>query len=321
MTIDKLTIDHSMTIEYVDYCTIREIETKGADNTFTLSCFDHMFGLEKITLDGHFNGLEVEHADDLESLTFTPESTLEGEIRVFKCPKLRELQLAECTAPSTLTVRECDSLETLRFYNGFLGMRSYNTVETEAFGPIPIYTQTVHIDTCLALREMEILATPYVSSYDSVEISYCPALEKVTFHELPQRAVQGDLPDEYYKPITIDGVAGNFRVIGREANKALKNWCAKRGYSFEAFSDAIEMGDVSGDAVVNASDATLILSASAMIGAGEPSPLTTAQENVADVNSDNDVNASDAALILQYSAASGAGSFSGTITSYLAKKA
>ena len=60
-------------------------------------------------------------------------------------------------------------------------------------------------------------------------------------------------------------------------------------------------------AIVNASDAALILIAAASIGAGEDAGLTDAQKAAADVNHDGSVNASDAAIVLIYSAAVGAG--------------
>ena len=327
-SVGKLTLQSSMSISHLNLCQIDEIETKGADNKYDLTLNGESmpggYGLKKITLDGIFTQLHITGEPELESLTFTPESLIYGSVLIERCEKLRELRIAECTmglgAPS-LTVNRCDNLEYLSFYNGFLGMRKYMTVNTEQLGTRPLYQDTVFINTCMALKEVEIFATPYITSYDKVRVSYCPALEKVTFHELPQSAMWGKEPDPYYTPLSLDGVAGDFTVYGRDTNKGLKNWCTENGYPFEALATAIELGDVTGDTIVNASDAALILNAAAKTGAGEASPLMEEQQSVADVNSDSAVNASDAALILQYSAASGSGQFKGTIAAYLAEKA
>ena len=67
-------------------------------------------------------------------------------------------------------------------------------------------------------------------------------------------------------------------------------------------------GDVNGDGVANASDATLILMYTAAVGSkAEFTPPLTDELKYADVNEDGTINASDAALILVYSARIGAG--------------
>ncbi|MCR4647288.1 MAG: leucine-rich repeat protein [Oscillospiraceae bacterium] len=71
--------------------------------------------------------------------------------------------------------------------------------------------------------------------------------------------------------------------------------------------EADRMGDVNEDGVVNASDAALVLIASAIIGAGDASGLTESQKKAADVNADGSINASDAACILQFAAVRGSG--------------
>ena len=66
-------------------------------------------------------------------------------------------------------------------------------------------------------------------------------------------------------------------------------------------------GDPNEDGIVNASDATEMLIASARMGAGQESSLDEAQTQAADVNKDGIVNASDAAIVLRYAAAVGSG--------------
>ena len=72
--------------------------------------------------------------------------------------------------------------------------------------------------------------------------------------------------------------------------------------------------DLNDDGTVNASDAALVLIASAAVGAGDASKAIPCEW--ADTNSDETVNASDAAYILIYSAAVGTG-YEGTITDYI----
>ena len=66
-------------------------------------------------------------------------------------------------------------------------------------------------------------------------------------------------------------------------------------------------GDVNGDSLVNAADASEILIAAAQLGAGEAHGLTADQVTAADVNGDGVINASDAALVQMYAAMTGAG--------------
>lgn len=65
--------------------------------------------------------------------------------------------------------------------------------------------------------------------------------------------------------------------------------------------------DINDDGYANASDATLIETAAAKIGAGEPSGLDAEHEIKADANRDGAINASDATPVLVYAGEVGAG--------------
>ena len=78
-----------------------------------------------------------------------------------------------------------------------------------------------------------------------------------------------------------------------------------------------ELGDLTQDEKVDASDAAMILVAAANQGSGQDSGLTEIQKTAADVNHDGKIDASDAAYILQYAAAKGAGAFAGTLLEYM----
>ena len=84
----------------------------------------------------------------------------------------------------------------------------------------------------------------------------------------------------------------------------------------ETQTNLVDSGDVNGDGIVNAQDATMILIAAAKIGTGSETGLTAEQEIAADVNGNDIINANDATVILQYAAAVGTG-YSGSLTDYL----
>lgn len=69
----------------------------------------------------------------------------------------------------------------------------------------------------------------------------------------------------------------------------------------------ISLGDINGDGIVDATDASAILSAYANISTGKDSGLTAEQFEAADVNSDGIVDATDASNILAYYAYSSTG--------------
>ncbi len=76
------------------------------------------------------------------------------------------------------------------------------------------------------------------------------------------------------------------------------------------------LGDVTGDGIANAKDATIILIAAARLGTGDATEFTDEQAVSADVNSDGAINAKDATVVLRYAAAVGTGS-AGKLTDYI----
>jgi len=67
--------------------------------------------------------------------------------------------------------------------------------------------------------------------------------------------------------------------------------------------------DVNLDGDVDASDATMILTIAASIGAGEDPGVTEEQLDRADANRDGEIDSSDATLVLQFAASCGAGDY------------
>ncbi len=84
----------------------------------------------------------------------------------------------------------------------------------------------------------------------------------------------------------------------------------------EEIKEALQIGDVNSDSIINAKDATEILIAAAKIGTGNPNDLSKEQEAVADVNDDGAINAIDATIVLRYASAVGTG-VAGKITDYI----
>lgn len=74
------------------------------------------------------------------------------------------------------------------------------------------------------------------------------------------------------------------------------------GYTFKANAEqgAIDLGDLNGDGLVDAVDASAVLSAYADISTGKTPELSAEQLKAADVNADNIVDAVDASNILSY---------------------
>ncbi len=114
-------------------------------------------------------------------------------------------------------------------------------------------------------------------------------------------------------------------VSGYEGSTA-QAYAEKYGYTFQSLSAApvseppaledAAVGDVSGDAKVDASDAADLLIVLAEIGAGGENPLSDAQKAAADADGNGELNAGDAATILQYAAFIGAGG-TGTLPDFL----
>lgn len=81
--------------------------------------------------------------------------------------------------------------------------------------------------------------------------------------------------------------------------------------------EALALGDLNGDSVVNTEDAALILVDAAYVGSGSASDFTEAQVTAGDVDKDGLVNSVDAAAILSYAAWTGSGVDVGDMENFL----
>ncbi|MDE6005756.1 MAG: hypothetical protein K2G88_10280 [Oscillospiraceae bacterium] len=99
------------------------------------------------------------------------------------------------------------------------------------------------------------------------------------------------------------------KSFSTDADQVLIYEIDEKTIGIKADSDVVEYtsGDVTGDSVINAEDASQILSEAAALGAGKNPSFTKVQNYSADVNNDNTVNAEDASFILQYAAYQGVG--------------
>ena len=108
----------------------------------------------------------------------------------------------------------------------------------------------------------------------------------------------------------------DFMIYG-EPGTIIEQYAELYDFAFNgAKAETARFCDLNADNTVNASDAAIVLIASAAVGAGDESAAIPAEKG--DVNGDGLVNASDAALILIYAAAVGAG-YEGTLPEYFAK--
>ena len=91
--------------------------------------------------------------------------------------------------------------------------------------------------------------------------------------------------------------------------------------AFTAYGEAslFMIGDIDGDGVVDAADASAVLAAYACTSAGQDSPLYSYQTSAADLNGDSAVDAVDASLILSYYAWASATDEGGIMTDFLEK--
>lgn len=92
-------------------------------------------------------------------------------------------------------------------------------------------------------------------------------------------------------------------IYGYE-NSTAQSFSKSNGYNFVSVGDNISdknnLGDINGDKMIDAVDASLILQEYALISTGNDFTFTDNQKSVADINNDSLIDAVDASLILQY---------------------
>ncbi len=167
---------------------------------------------------------------------------------------------------------------------------------------------TYAFSRCTALTELVLLAqTDTILNYT---FYYCEQLQTITLTDaittVELRAFGGCAEETtvYYT-----GTEEQWNAITFEhTNEALTEATV---YFGQAVPAVVSLGDLDGNAVINAVDAAVLLQAAASVGAGGESGLSAEAEAFADLNADGAFDASDAALILQYAAYAGTG---GTLT-------
>ena len=166
----------------------------------------------------------------------------------------------------------------------------------------------------------EVTIPTSVKTIEFAAFGNCTSMQQVTILN-PDCVIEGGKYTFVNDGSTYDNepFAYSGEIIAPEGS-AVQAFAQKQGYTFRtlgAMPAAPELGNVNGDAVINASDAAVILIAAAAVGAGNDSGLTEAQKAAADVNKDKSINASDAAVVLIYSAAVGAGKTDAKISDYV----
>lgn len=89
-------------------------------------------------------------------------------------------------------------------------------------------------------------------------------------------------------------------VIKGYKGSTAESYAKKYGYSFISLGNVPSLGDPNGDGVVDAKDASLILSEYSLLSTGEKATFTSAQKQAADVNTDGLTDSKDSSRILGY---------------------
>ena len=150
---------------------------------------------------------------------------------------------------------------------------------------------------CDKIEELTIPAS--VSEIDKDTFRECAALKRITFLN-PDCEIYDDaltisnsyIPTAGFKPV-YNGV-----ICGYEGSTA-QAYAEKYGYTFEALGETSKLGDVNGDGLINAVDASKILVFFAQLQDGSASAAAK-DIAVCDVNKDGIINAVDASLVLVY---------------------
>ncbi|MCR4644051.1 MAG: hypothetical protein K5695_01400 [Oscillospiraceae bacterium] len=219
---------------------ITEFDGRGMESAEIIE-FWRCPALKTVRIDGTVTSSLIIFDDpELEHITFTQDAEVSGECSIAACPKLRELRIPGRSPGRLLHVAECDALEYLSFCNSVLGAdRAEVTMQD---GEKVTSGKGAKIEHCAALKQIEVLAVPDVTSHRYIVTNNLPALEKVTFYEKPGE------PDAGYAPLIIGDAVGQFTVAGYAEHTALRDWCARNGYRFELLNTVNSLALDPGDA-------------------------------------------------------------------------
>ncbi len=184
----------------------------------------------------------------------------------------------EYTIPDTVTSIEVGAFEVCYNLTNITIPNSVTDIEGNAFS------------NCISLTEITIPES--VTSIDAFAFEYCNNLTEVTI----------------LNPVCeIHGTAFSNGTIYGYDNSTAQLFAEEYGMEFVSLGEAPEellpkqlLGDVDLDGFVNSSDASLVLSAYAVVATGGESPLEDIQKSAGDVNYDGAIDSSDASSILAY---------------------
>lgn len=313
-----------------EYCFSLESITVSEDNTSFCSVDGVLFSKDMSVL------VEYPRAKTGDSYAI-PDT-----VTVLQNRCLSNTQLIEITIPEGITVISESAFEYDHNLKEVILPEGVTTIENNAFGfcydleniVIPDTVTTIEgwaFTYCTSLTEIEIPSS--VTKFDSAPFQGCEGLTSVTLPDgltetsylmftdctnLTELHLPGTITEIDGKllidctsvtDVYFDGLQSDWEAISIDEDNEILFTCTIH------FSDGTTMryssgpvpagiGDASGDAVVDANDAAIVLVDSAAIGAGLPTALTPEQIAASDVNGDGCYNAIDAALILQYGALS-----------------
>ncbi len=314
-----------------EYCENLASITVAAGNTSYCSVDGVLFSADKTVL--------VEYPMAKEGTSYTiPAGVTELGDHCFSNSSLQNIVIPEgVTIIGRSAFDDCAELTALSLPEGVTSIGSDAFSFCYALADINIPSTVTSIDGwafCYCTSLTEIVLPNSVTSLDTAVFQGCEGLTSITLPEsltslsylmftncsnltevhLPSTITY--ISGQIFKECTsmtdvyFDGLQSDWEAISIDADNEILSTCTihfSDGSVLQGSAPAVPegIGDLSGDAIVDANDAAMILVGSAAVGAGLPSGLTSEQETAGDVNDDGDFNAIDAALILQYGVLAG----------------
>lgn len=209
-----------------------------------------------------------------------------GGYAFYACSKLKSVTIPDTISSiGQFAFHKCDKLESVTL------PESVKSIGYGAFYSCTSLKSMIIPDSVTDIEEIAFYGCPNLISVTVMNPKCHIALSNVTFSNgYGSKSVKDSAPDD---------VTGNLCTIYGYSDSTAELYADEYGYKFESLAN-YSLGDIDGDGMVNASDATEILVAYSALSTNEKPKLNNVQLTYADINSDGSVNASDASDVLVY---------------------